>query len=1466
MDPVLARSAPTDWVYLGEGGAHVIFRYRGTNPALQGRAMRLVKTDGAAADAALRNTWAAELLPQLVPASLLATPTPTAVDSKWTRAVVTPTELMRPAERRAEGKPLAESVDYGRPAQLMDDLTCGMTGQKVLAIEIKPKWGFLPQAQHLHPPESIPIKTRNCRFCLHQHHRGEDVDGTVYCPIDLYSTDRSRVRKALDGLWAQWHSSAGDKNNLRVYVDGKMVLPPSAELIPTAHAGDLSDGTADFLIPLLEKSSALQQLKQLQSTLDATNISDLARQHSEAYPGNKPFESVAEPTAAELSSFVKLYLADPTAGARSPDAWTLRQREIAFMLSAIFKDCSMIVRAVLRNTGAGYELDEARSVVKIIDTDLKPLTNLGKWHALDEKLWRHWAETKGSEEQTVVISAEPEDSPHHSYHNLSRTAGATLAAAGGVYAMHGSPNPDDSSARSIASIDAANTALASAIPDVSPSPVAEAHEDIEPEVRAAIERFSPDLGSERTDRAGREVAPEAPALLTESIVPAFAHVPLSASVSEPSKAEAAVTELTAGEVPALAQPVTRELETTPGAPAVVDETAAPTALEVLAPAEPEATEATVVEQAEAELAAAVDAKDAPEMSPPAVLKTDFAPVEAGVPAFVEAKVEEEVAEPAASEATAAPDAPATPTVVETAPAPPLPAAVEAPSSSTDKKAGFGALALTGVAAGVAGAAAATISKDSRSPSTTTMSSAVKPSPSSGSLSPEVALRRKTSDLEGKSRVARISSLFNRRASQNQNQTSPIKPLKPTPPPKSPRRDKEDGFAARFRKPKKSGASPTTPTSPSAAAAAGVGAGAVAAAAAAIALKEDKHAAAETKEAKEAKSTEAAEAKGTEETIVKPQEEPETKEAASESEVVNEVRDTPLKATEVTTQSEPVKDVQPETEQVVEIAAEPKAAEPAMRSPAVEDAPSEDTTAVAAPEIAAAPTAVKEEVEEVVQATAPTETVATEASPESVPAPVEPIVPFVEAAETAQPAAELATELTKEAEEVKITRVEADRVVALAPVTETQSEAHAPAEVHAPSVETAASAAVESETYVAALSGVSAAAPVEAPRTIELADDVHAGGSEPPAATEATVSGSPVAGEPKSEIARELSDSPHTPAMPIRETFSSPEYTPASPYTPARLARQGSLTAPKAGLFPRLSAFGDDLRIASPDLANLRQSPPMFSESPLLEGPTIVPTKSVESPTESPLRKADTTFPRLSAFIDKDTPGLDALRALGESEIPSMPTPIKEESRSLQPSPNVATFAESSAPIKTPPLDAFGITAGPVVTSSVAAAAAHTNGDDSDASSLQAPSDGRQKRSGAPSPSPQLASVTTEPYEAELGHVAEEQTEPAADESQLLGEAIDLSSPAKSAAPTKVDPTATTPDHVDRYENAALPPLPPLPQFPHARTESVASTVDSMSNADFATAPVSPFRTPTVSTDSLGLRAEAAPPTPRARAE
>ncbi|GMK57356.1 hypothetical protein CspeluHIS016_0401900 [Cutaneotrichosporon spelunceum] len=1426
MDPVLARSAPTDWVYLGEGGAHVVFRYRGTDPALQGRAMRLVKADGATADAALRHTWAEELLPQFLPASLLASPAPAIVDEKWMRAVVTPTEIMRPAERRAEGKPLAESVDYSRPVQLMDDLTCGVVGEKVLAIEIKPKWGFLPQARHLTPLESIPIKSRNCRFCLHQHYRGESIDGTVYCPIGLYSGDRTRVQKALDGLWAQWHAHSGGKNNLRVYVDGKMVLPLSAELIPTTREGDLAVGTSDFLIPLLEKSGALQQLKQLQSTLDATNISSLARQFSEAKPGVQPFapEFVSEPTAAELTSFANKYLAEPGAGARA-DAWTLREREIAFMLSAIFKDCSMVIRAVLRNTGSGYELDEPKSSVKLIDTDLKPLTNMKKWYDLDEKLWRYWAETRGSEEQTVIIPAEPVDSPHHSYRNLTKTVGATLVAAGGVYSIHGSPNPDDSSACSIASIDAANTALASTIPDASPKDHVVGNEVLEPEIHAAPEHLSPE-DPERTDGPSIESVTrvlEAPA----AIVPA-ALVPLPAN-DPAAKAEAVAashiveTERTESAKPEAAH---REVATE----VVAEDAEVPEPVCELA-AEPMVT----VEAEQPTLVQTVTSPATEEQVIPTAEEKATLTAEEKVELTAEEKVNlpaEEKAKPLVEETA---DVLAEPVMKEVATAPGEPAAAgEEPSSTTNKKAGFAALAATGIAAGAA-AAVTVASKDTARSSSTTKATLspqnVRHWPSSDSLTqPENTLRRKTSDLESKSRVARISSLFNRRASQT-TPMSPTKQPKPTPPSKSPKKEKEDGFASRFLKPKKSGVVQMTPTVPIAAAAAATTAGVATVATAAVKDNQD-----EPETASEVKAEPAAEA------VSQVTEEYQIKEAVEVTKTTKTVTEDEVQTT--APDKAEATDVETAKPTSTELAVEP--------TPEVEPTPAAESEPVPIAKADAPPLPAVTKVEEITETGAPRSagaiaakhtvvetTAVSAASAEPVLETSEPAVETTTGSATeatAKPAVDATPALPREAEE-QITDVEPVVTPAPEPEVLASDDVPAPTEISVlAEVPTSSSAEVskvravvmEAEESVVAIPAeaetvvsipakaeavsipaeVSGPAPAEVPKSAEL-ETVSAATTGAPATTgtaHISLAAAPVAQEVVSPELAQLSSSPHTPAMPIRESFSSTEnILPASPYSPAQLVGQGSHSAVKATQFPRLSAFGDDLRIASPDLANLRQSPPLHTNSPVLDGPTIVPTKSIESPVESPLRKADTAFPRLSAFIDKDTPGIAALRDLDEPEIPSVPTPIEEESRSLQPSPNVATFAERSAYAKTSPLDAFGITAAAPVL----------------------PATG----------------VAPEP---------EEPVEPASDESQLLAKVttVDLSSPAKpkEMTPTKLHPTATTPEHVARYQNAALPPL------PHMRTMSDTSATESIFDSDaFATAPISPISgTPIISQESFGF--------------
>lgn len=138
--------------------------------------------------------------------------------------------------------------------------------------------------------------------------------------------------------------------------------------------------------------------------MDPTDISDIVTRFQTAHPDSPLFDESLVPDIqpSELSAFVDEYLSNPTAG-RDGNSWTLRERIIAYSLSAIFKDCSIIIRAVLSPSEDNGEwmVREEGSTVKLLDLDLKPL-KMRHWAELDEKIWRHWAQTKGAAEEKEV--------------------------------------------------------------------------------------------------------------------------------------------------------------------------------------------------------------------------------------------------------------------------------------------------------------------------------------------------------------------------------------------------------------------------------------------------------------------------------------------------------------------------------------------------------------------------------------------------------------------------------------------------------------------------------------------------------------------------------------------------------------------------------------------------------------------------------------------------------------------------------------------------------------------------------------------------------------------------------------------------------------------------------------------------------------------------------------------------------
>ncbi|ORY25926.1 inositol-pentakisphosphate 2-kinase, partial [Naematelia encephala] len=383
-----------DWHYKAEGGAHLIFGYTGSSPAYRGKVLRIRKVSAAGDDAqmAVADEWRDRLLPKLVPSHLLVPAHAVTLSFTFVHELMLSASGVRPAWRKKDQSTAEEDVR----AWLLEDLSAvdqGGNNRRTLSIEIKPKWGFLPSPAFLHPPESVPIKSRISRFVMHQHLRdATNSEGKSYDPLDLYSGDEERMQRSLDGLFAGWKSTEGKGNNFRLSVDGVTVFP--GQVRTDLHPANLLSALSGPLILSLQSSGALRILRDLQSSLDATDISDLAHRFHLAHPDSDLFDPslLPDPTPEELSDFVDLYLSAPADGV-TEDRWTLRQRLIAYTMSAIFKDCSIFVTIPFTYSGNQLVSTQGDSKVRLIDLDMKPISSLRKWYDLDDQIWRHWLST-----------------------------------------------------------------------------------------------------------------------------------------------------------------------------------------------------------------------------------------------------------------------------------------------------------------------------------------------------------------------------------------------------------------------------------------------------------------------------------------------------------------------------------------------------------------------------------------------------------------------------------------------------------------------------------------------------------------------------------------------------------------------------------------------------------------------------------------------------------------------------------------------------------------------------------------------------------------------------------------------------------------------------------------------------------------------------------------------------------------
>ncbi|GAA93721.1 uncharacterized protein L969DRAFT_52621 [Mixia osmundae IAM 14324] len=346
---------PDQWRYVNEGRANIVFAYSGNESAYLNKVIRISKNGGPSGD----DTAFRALLRRLVPAEhQTQPPTRLTVNTSSLLKLLASTEHLRPQQRRDE-----PAIDLaGSQVHLMDNVF----GSGV-AVEIKPKWGFIPSEQASAPPQL-------CRYCMHSVSRDHRAGHTpqrlshrraTYCPLDLFSPHRARSEHALERLWQHWLDSRASSNNFRVFVDSQLVMSDELGLAGLRQALACTRGAEKTIIlsSLSHQLTGLKKLAELQREHDGAGIVRLWA----AVCAQPDFSCFLTPaTEAELRNGAF------DSGSSLHGKSELRKAIIAYAISATFKDCSLAIQLP-------PSMRESSSIVKWIDLDCKPLSRLPHW-------------------------------------------------------------------------------------------------------------------------------------------------------------------------------------------------------------------------------------------------------------------------------------------------------------------------------------------------------------------------------------------------------------------------------------------------------------------------------------------------------------------------------------------------------------------------------------------------------------------------------------------------------------------------------------------------------------------------------------------------------------------------------------------------------------------------------------------------------------------------------------------------------------------------------------------------------------------------------------------------------------------------------------------------------------------------------------------------------------------------------
>ena len=151
------------------------------------------------------------------------------------------------------------------------------------------------------------------------------------------------------------------------------------------------------------KTKVLRILSELQRNLDVLDIEGLSRLWKEAefaalkqsdtdsitpLGGTSPHIQMSDPGISDWTEFLDFYISSrrESLNHSDPSPKDLRYYILAYLLSATFKDCSIVVRLDFLRSGDSLEREIGPHSVVVIDLDPKSMKKLRSWEELDRDI------------------------------------------------------------------------------------------------------------------------------------------------------------------------------------------------------------------------------------------------------------------------------------------------------------------------------------------------------------------------------------------------------------------------------------------------------------------------------------------------------------------------------------------------------------------------------------------------------------------------------------------------------------------------------------------------------------------------------------------------------------------------------------------------------------------------------------------------------------------------------------------------------------------------------------------------------------------------------------------------------------------------------------------------------------------------------------------------------------------------